>query len=349
MSWVPLVGHDAALVQLRRALARGRLGHAFLFVGPPGIGKRRAAAHVAQGLLCETHLAATLDPCGKCAGCKQVEEDSHPDFFAVAKPSDKHEMPIHVIQELCEKLSLKPARGRHKIAVVDDADLLNEEAANCFLKTLEEPPPASLLILLASSVETQLATIVSRCQILRFQELPMEEIAGLLVRLEVTDDPEEAIRLAAWGTGSVGRAIELAQGDWREARRQLLDGLTAAPIQATDLSSKIQEFIDSASKEAVPRRARAKQIIRMAADLFRDGLATASGTTVHLSVDPAKARALAERMDEDSLLDLIDRCLQADYHIGRFLNQTLAIDCWIDDLAQIAAGQYVPPVGSSSL
>ncbi|MFO0948234.1 MAG: DNA polymerase III subunit delta' [Planctomycetota bacterium] len=349
VSWAPLVGHDAVLMQLRRALARGRLGHAFLFVGPSGIGKRRAASHVAQGLLCEKHSPAALEPCGQCSGCKQVEEDAHPDFFSVAKPSDKHEMPIQVIQDLCERLSLKPARGRYKIAIVDDADLLNEEAANCFLKTLEEPPPASLLILLASSAETQLATIVSRCQILRFQELKPDVIADLLTRLGVTEDRSEAKRLAAWGTGSVGRAMEMAQEDWKEARQVLLDGLSVSPIRSTELASKMQEFIDAASKEAAPRRARAKQVIRLAADLFRDGLAAASGPEVHFSIDVAKANALAQRLGEDTLIDLIDRCLQADYHIGRFLNQTLAIDCWMDDLAQIAAGQFVQPVGASSL
>lgn len=349
MPWTPLVGHESVLQQIRQAIRRDRLGHAFLFVGPEGIGKRRVATHVAQGIFCEVHDSADLDPCGTCAGCRLVEAGSHPDYFEFAKPADKHELPIDVITDLCEKLSLKPARGGRKVAVLDDVDLLNEEGANAFLKTLEEPPPGAVLILLATSVEAQLSTIVSRCQILRFSELATKEVASLLLDLGVTNDPAEAQRLAEWGTGSVGKAQYLSLPEWREAQSALLDQLSAQPIRAGSLTEKMQSFIDDAGKEAAPRRARARQLIRMAADAFSAALAVNQGASIgSLAADP-RVRRLAEQYDVETLIDLIDRCLQADYHIGRFLHQALAIDCWLDDLAQIAAGEYVPSVGPPTL
>ena len=96
---------------------------------------------LAQALLCETRGEEELDPCGNCPGCIQVEAGTHPDFHEAGKPEDKHELPISVIRDLCDQFGVKPARGSHKVAILDDADDLNDEAANAFLKTLEEPPP----------------------------------------------------------------------------------------------------------------------------------------------------------------------------------------------------------------
>lgn len=347
MPWTPLVGHSPVLDQIRQAIRRDRLGHAFLFVGPDGIGKRRVATHVAQGLFCDVRSESELDPCGTCAGCRLVQAGSHPDYFEFAKPADKHELPIDVIADLCEKLSLKPARGKRKVAVLDDVDLLNEEAANAFLKTLEEPPLGAVLILLATSVEAQLSTIVSRCQTLRFSELATEEVASLLLTLEVTDDPAEARRLAEWGTGSVGKARDLALPEWRDVQGALLDGLSKVPIAAAKLTEKLQSFIEEAGKEAAPRRGRARQLIRLTADIFSAALAVNQGAASGTLASDARVMTLAQNHDAETLIDMIDRCLQADYHIGRFLHQALAVDCWLDDLAQIAAGQYIPSIGAT--
>ena len=345
MSWTPLVAHESILSQFRSALARGRLGHAFLFVGTDGIGKRRTARQIAQGLLCESQPADALDPCGTCAGCRQLEAGAHPDYFEVARPEEKHELPIAVIQQLCERLTLKPARGRHKVAVVDDADLLNEEAANCFLKTLEEPPDGSLLILLATSAESQLTTIVSRCQLIRFRELTEEEVSNLLQQLG--HSTEDARRLARWGNGSVGRALALTGEDWPEMRCRLLSGLSEFPAGAVPLTIDVQRFIDNTGKDSTRKRARAREIIRLAMDFYAAVLTHSQrGRLPQDAQERQRVEKLAATVDVPTLLDLLERCLQADRHISRYLHQPSAIECWIDDLAQITARRYVPAVGS---
>src|SRR5262249_21284851 len=135
--------------------------------GPPGIGKRPFAIELASALLCE-NPSSDLLACQQCTSCALMAAGTHPDFFAVARPEDKNELPIEVMRQLCRGFSLKSARGRGKIALLDDADDLNAESANCFLKTLEEPPPRSVFFLIGTSPERQLPTIVSRCQVVRF-------------------------------------------------------------------------------------------------------------------------------------------------------------------------------------
>ena len=347
VSWLPLVGHDRPLEQLRRAASRGRLGHAFLFVGPSGIGKRRLARHVAQGLLCETRPAPALDPCGECAGCRQVEADSHPDFTEAGKPEDKNQFPIELMHDLCARVSLKPARGKYKILVIDDADSFNEESANCFLKTLEEPPPGSIIILLATSVETQLPTVVSRCQTIRFHELSEDEAAGVLIKLGFAPDMTEATKLARLADGSVGLAAELAGDDWQRMRRRIVDGLGGLPDGNVALASSIAEFVEEAGKEAAAKRARVRRLVRLAVGFYRDCLSAKETGRQPGDSDQDAISTTVARLDSDAIVDLIERCLDADYHIARFLNQTLAVDCWIDDLAQIASGKYVPSAAAS--
>jgi hypothetical protein len=183
MVWESLYGHDRAIEQFRRAVRRGRLASTFLLVGPDGVGKRTFALKLAQSLLCERTPEAELGGCGVCPACQQVAALTHPDVRLVAKPADRSFIPIelfigdreHRLREgLCHDIALKPFRGGRKVAIIDDADCLNQEGANCLLKTLEEPPPRSVLMLIGTSEQRQLPTIRSRCQIVRF--LPLRAV-----------------------------------------------------------------------------------------------------------------------------------------------------------------------------
>ena len=320
---------------LRRAASQGRLPHAFLFVGPEGIGKHGFALRLAQALLCERVPEGELDPCGACPGCLQVMAGTHPDVLRVARPEDRQELPIRVIRDLCIDLGLKPMSGKRKVAIVDDADDLNDEAANAFLKTLEEPPPGSTLILVGTSAEGQLDTILSRCRVVRFDPLSDVELVEVLLEQGIAGSPEEATRLARLGEGSVARARGLADPALTDFRRGLYDEV-ASPrgFDAPALARRIEEFINKAGKEAGAKRARARLIFGELTRLFRATFRLGAGLELP-TADPDDRRAalaLAERLDPEAALALAERCLEADYHVRRNLYMALVLDDLAYDL-----------------
>ncbi|MFI5459965.1 MAG: ATP-binding protein [Isosphaerales bacterium] len=337
MSWHSIRGHDRIVESLRIGLREGRLPHALLFVGPPGIGKRSFARKLAQALLCEARPDHALDPCEACPGCLQVWAGTHPDFIEAGLPEDKHELPIRVIRELCDQFGLKPARGVHKVAILDDADALNEEASNAFLKTLEEPPPGAVLILIGTSAELQLDTIVSRCQVLRFDPLPEPEIAALLLEQGVASDPADAARLAALAEGSLSRARGLADTELERFRRSLIDEIAADHgFEAPELAHRLQAFIKQAGKESFDQRRRASLLIGELTRFFRGILWQTAGLAPPCP-DPDDRRAavaLAGRLEPEDVFVLADRCLEADYHVQRHLYMPLILSSLMHDLGK---------------
>jgi len=335
MSWQSIEGHDEVVQSFRQALERGRLAHAYLLVGPRGVGKRLFARTLAQTLLCEDRLESVFDPCGRCPGCAQARAGSHPDQILLGRAADEHELPIDTIRQVIHDLGFKPDRGRYKIAIIDDADDMSQPAANCFLKCLEEPPPRSLLLLIGTSPDVQLATIRSRCQVVRFQPLSDAVVAGVLVNTGIVADRAQADRLAAMSGGSLERARGLADPELWNFRTELANSLAAPRFDSLRLAESINTLIESAGKESAEKRTRAKLIFGMAADLLNDGLRMSTGAATRQTEPSTRAAVeqLAARRSPESLAALIERCLDADYQIDRMGSVPLVMEAWADALA----------------
>jgi len=329
VSWQHVRGHDELIAAFGRAVARGRLAHAYLFVGPTGVGKRLFARQLAKTLLCESPPAGRWDSCDACTACALVDAGTHPDLFAVARPEDKLEMPIEVIRELCNGLALKPARGGRKVAVVDDADDLNEESANSFLKTLEEPPPGSLLILIGTSADRQLPTIRSRCQVIPFAPLS-DELVEELLRTDAELEAADVARLARMSGGSPGLARDLADPKLWAFRTQVLEELARPKPDSPKLFREWQSLLEDAGKDAGSQRRRATLVLRLLIDGFRDALrVTANGAPARGASEGSK---LAGRFGEQGLLQRLERCLEADFQIDRRVQLVLVLDALLDAL-----------------
>ncbi len=335
MAWQRVRGHDALVEGFRRAVQRGRLAHAYLFTGPAGVGKRLFALELAKSLLCEKAPEGSLQACDRCPSCVLVEAGTHPDFFPAVRPPDALEFPIDFMRQLCRSFALKSARGRGKVVLIDDADDLNEESANCFLKTLEEPPPRSVLILIGSTPDRQLQTIVSRCQVIRFAPLPPQLVDELL-QVQGVEDSALRARLVRLSGGSPGMAKELADPALWDFRRDLLAGLTKTPMASVDLARQWMDFVEEAGKESAAQRRRAQLVLRFLIDFLDDALTVAlNGTPRRTEADErAGLETLAQRAGPDRLLEALERCLEADRQIDRRVQLVLILEGLMDALGQ---------------
>jgi DNA polymerase-3 subunit delta' len=221
-------GHEATWARLTERLDAGRLAHALLFLGPPGVGKALIAQRLAARLACTAGAGA---PCGTCSGCRQVLAGSHPDLMTLGAPgrtkkdARKKEIGIEHARELKRFVQLQPVTAARKMAIIDDADRLSLAAQNALLKTLEEPPGQALLLLVTASPGALLSTVRSRCQRVAFRPLPTDLVRALLIDGGLAAD--EATRLAAAADGSPGRALAL-RATWQEAERDEVLGALAA-------------------------------------------------------------------------------------------------------------------------
>jgi len=170
-----VMGHEKAVALLEKSLRGGKLSHAYLFVGPPHVGKTTLALNLAQALNCQGEER----PCGECHQCRRIAERKHADVQVIGLEG-RMEIGIDQIREMQHAASLKPFEGRNRVFVIDGADHLSHEAANCLLKTLEEPPPNVQLILLAVNERLLLPTVLSRCQKLELGPLPTPVIEQAL-------------------------------------------------------------------------------------------------------------------------------------------------------------------------
>jgi DNA polymerase-3 subunit delta' len=200
-----IVGHTWAVHLLQRALEQGELSHAYLFTGPPNVGKETMAMALAKAVLCREEDA----PCGECRACRVVAGGNHPDLHHCVPETASGRMSIDQVRELGRQLSLTPSMGSHRVAILSDFDQATPSAANALLKTLEEPPAYVLLVLLAPDTDSLLPTIVSRCQVVPFHPLPAEVIREALVgRWGI--DPQQAQALSNLCGGRLGWAVRAA-------------------------------------------------------------------------------------------------------------------------------------------
>ena len=197
-----LADQPRAAALLSRALAAGRVAHAYAFVGPPGSGRAGAALGLAEALLCETPGAR--GGCGQCRACARVKRGQHPDLHLIAptppdrNPKGPRAIRIADIRALERQASLRPALGTRKVFIIDDADRMTDDTPHAFLKTLEEPPARTVMILVLAGVRALPATVVSRCQIVRFAPRPdrgaaAARVAALTVFAEIRATGADAL------------------------------------------------------------------------------------------------------------------------------------------------------------
>jgi DNA polymerase-3 subunit delta' len=221
-----ILGQDWVVSHLKAAMLAGRLSHAYLFLGPSGVGKATTARALAAALNC-TQPEADGDACGTCPSCRRMHAGTHPDFLVISPEEGKAQIKIEVIRELRRLTEYPPLGGGWRVVLIKPAEALtaqSDAAANALLKTLEEPPPQHLLVLNARGEADLLPTIVSRCHKLAFAPLPSALIIRELEQRSALPRTQAAL-VAALSGGSLGRALALDPAELVRQRDQVLSDL----------------------------------------------------------------------------------------------------------------------------
>lgn len=212
-------GQERAVDILKSSIDQERVAHAYLFLGPDGTGKQKAALEFPKFLNCQNRGD---DSCGSCPSCIKIAKEAHPDIFVVRKGDDKAKLSIKKIRLLQQRLSLKPFEAKYKVAVIVDAQEMTEEASNSLLKMLEEPSPDTVFVLIASNQKKLADTIISRCQIVRFRPLTRKEVDRILID-DFSMEEGEAKFLSAVSNANVEKALSLKEEDAIAWKNDIID------------------------------------------------------------------------------------------------------------------------------
>src|SRR3954454_15696470 len=253
MPFGDVIGHRTLVGLLSRSVARDSLPPSLIFAGPTGVGKRLTALAVAQTLNC-LNLAPSafgrtdvvsgsrwtagadvlpIDACGKCAACTRIVRGVHPDVLLIA-PGDSGSIKIDTVRDAIDRSAYRPFEGRRRVVIIDEADALVPQAQNALLKTLEEPPSASIFILVTSKPDALLPTVLSRSPRLRFRALEQGDVAEALIQKGRSEI--EAHAVASTANGSVAQALEASAGELVEARD--VAHRVLAHVSATDNAAR---------------------------------------------------------------------------------------------------------------
>lgn len=408
MSLFDVEHQDHAQRAILRALRSDRVHHAYLFHGPDGVGKERLALGVAELLLCAQTVERELSDkqserigpgpvqaaCERCDDCRMVAAGTHPDLHLIYRQLGRdHPDPevrkrkaldigVDVLRHfVIEKVGRTPARGRAKVFIVREADRITTQAQNALLKTLEEPPGNTVLMLLVASLDRLLPTTLSRCQSVRFDALPTTFVRERLEKLLSQSSPEQLDWYARFGDGSLGQSIQNAEDelyDWNQRilehlislsacsdnaartggtrRGRASDPAAAASRQAT--RAKLAETWTEASKalgshyrkrdpditdtEASRRGLRA--VFKLAAVFYADVLRATGGETANL-VNVYWEDAIRKTADSTAtgqLIRAVERIAEAERQLGLNVHTQLCVDTLLNDLVRLGRGKPLP-------
>ena len=360
MSFSDVRGQEVAKRLIRAMADSGRLAHAYVFVGPPDTGKETMAVNLAKALNCESGGA---DSCDNCHQCRLIDKGIHPDVHVLRPQKASRTISINSVRELQRDMSLKPLMGMYKMAIFVEAERMMREAANSLLKSLEEPPPGTIFVLICEDTSGLLPTVLSRCQRINFMPVPQATIENILVD-EKGIDPRRAEVLSRLAEGRLSAALAYCEPREMEWRRRLLDRVSATVdvIGVFDeaeelndhfarcrkrLSASIKEQNGEMDEEEIAARAKGLLLREISRTLtiymnwFRDVLVAkvTESDDLFTNMDRVQEfRRMAGRMSAGEIIGKIDEIDDIASKINGNVNLKLALDVLLLDLHSVAGG-----------
>lgn len=315
MALLDILGHEEVKKEIKEAHHRGKLPHALLFAGPPGVGKKLTAFALAKVLNC---AEAGDDSCDRCQSCRKIDKMCHPDVMLLEPQGDF--IKIDQVRWLREELYYRPYEGKVKVAILDGADKMRKEAANALLKTLEEPPLGTALFLICNDASALLPTIRSRCRLFKFKPIEEESIARALSEAGIADS--KAKIAAALSGGGYARAFQLGGAESFQARDSAISLMKESSLDEVDL-------IFQRSRRLAKNGTEAEQIIEYIQALARDVafLKSSVSDAQLMNLDKiADIEGLAKVLTAEGALSVFDCALETGSLLRRNVNAQLALD-----------------------
>jgi DNA polymerase-3 subunit delta' len=347
MSFKNILGQERAKKILINSLNKGNISHAYIFVGPEKVGKRLAALNFAKALNCQN---GSGDSCDECISCRKIDSLNHPDLIVIRKEDENTKtnaisdikrnfgdadegkesrtIKIGAIRELQRRLSFKPYEGKKKMAIIDNAEDMTAEALNSFLKTLEEPPGETVIILIASNLHSLLPTVISRCQVIKFSPLSDEHIKEILIKNYRFNEGNASI-LSRLSKGRLGSALTMDYEAFCNHREDAFK-LVRSSIK------KDMEYIFTESKRLSSEKEGLSEFLDSVIDILRDAAAIKGvGTNDYvINIDISdKLREFSDGLKMLDILNMVDYVQQTKSLLDRNANHQLAVEVMMLNLA----------------
>ncbi|MDR4509356.1 MAG: DNA polymerase III subunit delta' [Candidatus Brocadiaceae bacterium] len=336
MSYRNIVFQNRIIDIFQNVIKNNRLAHAYIFAGPEGVGKSLFAKELAKSLFCRS---SHWDACDKCNNCQRIITDNYPDLFFFFPEKNSRVIKIEQIRHLQGILNTTPLESRNKMVIIESADKMSEEASNCLLKTLEEPPAFALIVLVVTSLEFVRETIRSRCQIVRFAPLPETAVKDLLINNFQIED-KKAEQLANISNGSLKRALLLSDAHAFERKIWLVKKLLQLKSNDNLIFSKelFDEWNIASLENLEEKRLQTKEILFSLLMYYRDLLVCKienHETSLYYEGFRNELRAKSSVLTEDALFEILKIVKSSIGYLEQNANITLLIETMITQILQM--------------